>query len=368
MRVTLRATCDEQTVETSYARPSSADGVTEHVVAEAGVVGPAVPARARTARGRRCSLGGSDGGPGGPVIGALLAGHGVPGAVAGATGATRARPTRCATSTSRSSAAACDWLRAQDGVDDVPPCVVGLSRGGELALLAACPDARPGRARSPPWSAAACRGALGAGHRRARDGLAVRRRAGAADGRGRGRPRRLHRRRGAWWRPPRSRSSARPGPVLLLSGEDDADVAERPAEPDRRGRAPSVRARPTGSPTSPTPTPGTSARRRPASRCRLRGRASAAAAAGRGNQAARLDCVATDPRARGSGPMTRAARTASASPTGSSGCGRRTGWPTSAARTSRPTARRGSARSAGSPGSTTRPGWSCGGARRRTPC
>ncbi len=32
---------------------------------------------------------------------------------------------------------AADWLRAQDGVDDVPPCVVGASRGGELALLAA---------------------------------------------------------------------------------------------------------------------------------------------------------------------------------------------------------------------------------------
>jgi dienelactone hydrolase len=30
----------------------------------------------------------------------------------------------------------CDWVRAQDGVADLPPAVVGYSRGGELALLA----------------------------------------------------------------------------------------------------------------------------------------------------------------------------------------------------------------------------------------
>ena len=39
MRVTLRATSDEQTVETSYARLVVADDVTEHVVAEEGVAG-----------------------------------------------------------------------------------------------------------------------------------------------------------------------------------------------------------------------------------------------------------------------------------------------------------------------------------------
>ena len=32
---------------------------------------------------------------------------------------------------------ACDWLRAQVGVDDLPPPSSGRSRGGELALLAA---------------------------------------------------------------------------------------------------------------------------------------------------------------------------------------------------------------------------------------
>ena len=64
MRVTLRATCDEQTVETSYARPVLAEGVTEHVVAEPGVVGPAVPARRTTVARGVVILGGSDGGPG----------------------------------------------------------------------------------------------------------------------------------------------------------------------------------------------------------------------------------------------------------------------------------------------------------------
>ena len=49
-------------------------------------------------------------------------------------------------------------------------------------------------------------------------------------------------------------------------------------------------------------------------------------------------------------------------PTASSGSGRRTGWPTSAARTSRPTTSTGSARSAGSRRWPTRTGWSCTGA------
>ena len=55
---------------------------------------------------------------------------------------------------------------------------------------------------------------------------------------------------------------------------------------------------------------------------------------------------------------TTATRTASASPTTSTGCGRRTGWPTSAARTSRPTGRRGSAPSAGSRRWPTTRAWS----------
>ena len=62
MLVTLRATCDDQAVQASYARPVLAEGVTEHLVAEPGVAGrlfrPALAGRGVVV------VGGSDGGPG----------------------------------------------------------------------------------------------------------------------------------------------------------------------------------------------------------------------------------------------------------------------------------------------------------------
>jgi dienelactone hydrolase len=134
MLVTLRATSDEQTVETSYARPVLAPGVTEHQVAEPGVAGrlflPEGSGRAVVV------LGGSVGGPGAPLVAALLAGHGVPAlslAYWGHPGTPDALRDIDVEVVSR----ACAWLRAQDLVEVLPPCVVGLSRGGELALLAA---------------------------------------------------------------------------------------------------------------------------------------------------------------------------------------------------------------------------------------
>jgi pimeloyl-ACP methyl ester carboxylesterase len=140
MLVTLRASCDEQTVQASYARPVLAEGVTEHLVAEPGVAG-----RLFLSQGFRRAvviLGGSVGGPGGPVVGALLAGHGVP-VLSLAYWGHPGTPDALRDIDVEVVARACDWLRAQDGVDDVPPCVIGLSRGAELALLAASltPDA-----------------------------------------------------------------------------------------------------------------------------------------------------------------------------------------------------------------------------------
>ena len=134
LRVTLRATSDEQAVETSYARSVVADGVTEHVVAEEGVAGRLfLPERA----GRGVVVvGGSDGGPGGPLMAALLAGHGLP-VLSMAYWGHPGTPDALRDIDVEVVARACDWLRAQDGVDDVPPCVIGLSRGGELVLLAA---------------------------------------------------------------------------------------------------------------------------------------------------------------------------------------------------------------------------------------
>ncbi len=134
MHVTLRASCDEQTVDASYARAVLAAGVTEHVVAEPGVAGrlflPAGSGRGVVI------LGGSVPGPGGPVVGALLAGHGVP-ALSLAYWGHPGTPDVLRDIDVEVVVRACDWLRAQPGVDDMPPCVVGLSRGGELALLAA---------------------------------------------------------------------------------------------------------------------------------------------------------------------------------------------------------------------------------------
>ena len=337
--------------------PSSADGVTEHVVAEAGVVGrlflPAgrgepgvvIARRARTA-GRaarwsaRCS-------PGTACPRCRWP-----------TGATPALPDALRDIDVEVVGPGCDWLRAQAG------------RRRRAAACSACPGAaswrcwprsltaragRPGRLVS---SAAGCPGARwGPGT----DVLETAWRFGGEPVpqmvRGRGRPRRLPRRRGhGRGRRDPDRARHRPGAAAQRGGR--RHVAAAPGSAGSPRRAPTVRARATGSPTSPTPTPGTSARRRPASRSTSPGRRSATAAAGR----------ATRPPGwtRGDGcssswepPDERAARTASASPTASSGCGRRTGWPTSAARTSRPTARRGSARSAGSRRSTTTTGWSC---------
>ena len=134
MRVTLRATCEEASVETAYSRPLLADGVTEHAIADSGVVGRLfLPGR--SSRGV-VVVGGSDGGIGMPAAGALLAGHGVPTlslAYFGFPGTPDALRDIDVEVVGRAAA----WLRAQDGVDDVPPCVVGGSRGGELALLAA---------------------------------------------------------------------------------------------------------------------------------------------------------------------------------------------------------------------------------------
>jgi dienelactone hydrolase len=134
MRVTLRATSDEQTVDTSYARLVVAGDVTEHVVAEPGVAGRLfLPAR--TGRGV-VLVGGSDGGPGAPVMAALLAAHGLP-VLSMAYWGHPGTPDALRDIDVEVVARACDWLRAQAGVDDVPPCVIGLSRGSELVLLAA---------------------------------------------------------------------------------------------------------------------------------------------------------------------------------------------------------------------------------------
>jgi dienelactone hydrolase len=67
---------------------------------------------------------------------ALLAGHGVP-VLSVAYWGHPGTPDELRDIDVEVVARACDWLWAQDGVDDVPPCVIGLSRGSELVLVAA---------------------------------------------------------------------------------------------------------------------------------------------------------------------------------------------------------------------------------------
>ena len=298
MRVTLRATSDEQTVETSYARRVVADDVTEHVVAEEGVAGRLfLPERA----GRGVVVvGGSDGGPGGPVMAALLAGHGLP-VLSMAYWGHPGTPDALRDIDVEVVARACDWLRAQDGVDDVPPCVVGLSRGGELVLLAAALDPRPrGPGASSRWAA----GSPGA--RGGRGPTCWRRPGGSAASRCPRWPRTRTTRTPAsttrtWWRRPRSPFERAAGPVLMLSGEDDAmwpsarltRIAEARAEREGAGDRVTHVAYPGAGHFCTTP-PGfplvsEDAIRSGGSRSRQPGRAARR--------------VATDPRVRGSGPM-----------------------------------------------------------------
>ena len=136
LRVTLAATCDDLTSHTSYARALLGDGVTEHVIDVGGVVGRLFVPPEGGVRRAVVLLAGSNGGPGFPPVGALLASHGLP-ALSLAHWGHPGVPEVLRDIDVEVVGRAGDWLRAQDGVEDVPPAVVGYSRGGELALLAA---------------------------------------------------------------------------------------------------------------------------------------------------------------------------------------------------------------------------------------
>ena len=169
MRVTLRATCDEQSVATTYARPVLAESVTEHVVAEPGVVGRLfLPAGDGRRRGV-VILGGSVGGPGGPVDGRAAGRPRRTGAVGSPTGDIPACRTRSATSTSRwrsGRATGCGrrtpsttcrraWSAGRGAVSW--PCWPGSLLPDRVGPLVSVVGS------GVPW------GALGTGYRRARD-------------------------------------------------------------------------------------------------------------------------------------------------------------------------------------------------------
>lgn len=135
MRVSLRATCDDLVAQSAYSRAVVGHDVTEHVIAEQDAKGRLfLPGQGR---GRGVVLlAGSDGGPGGVLEAALFAGHGLP-ALALAHWNHPGTPDAMRDIDVEVVVRGCDWLRTQQAVDDVPPCLIGISRGGELALLAA---------------------------------------------------------------------------------------------------------------------------------------------------------------------------------------------------------------------------------------
>jgi dienelactone hydrolase len=135
MRVTVRASCDEQTAQAAYTRALVGQGVTESDVRDQGVVGRLFVPDAAGDAPAAVLLAGSGGGPGDPFTGALLAGHGVA-ALCLAHWNFPGLPDDMHEIAVETVGTACDWLRAQPGVRDAAPTVIGSSRGGELALLA----------------------------------------------------------------------------------------------------------------------------------------------------------------------------------------------------------------------------------------
>lgn len=135
MHVRVSAECAGDRAEASYERYWLADGATMRAVADEGVVGRVhLPPEASEAPGL-VILSGSGGGLGGPPAGALLTGHGIA-TLSLAHWNFPGTPDRLRDIDIDVVGRGCDWLRRQPGVADRAPTVLGISRGGELALLA----------------------------------------------------------------------------------------------------------------------------------------------------------------------------------------------------------------------------------------
>ncbi len=134
MRVRAVATCGPLRAEASYQRAWTTPDVTIAEVNDGGVVG-----RLHLPVGVEMPslviVGGSDGGIGGPTAGALLSGHGVA-VLSLAYWKHPGTPDVLRDIDIEVVGRACDWLRGRPGVRDDRPTVLGISRGGELAMLA----------------------------------------------------------------------------------------------------------------------------------------------------------------------------------------------------------------------------------------
>ncbi len=134
VRVHVVATCGPDRAEASYERAWVTPDVTVTAVDEAGVVGRLHLPGADDLPGL-VVVGGSDGGLGGPTTAALLSGHGVA-ALSLAYWNHPGTPDALRDIDVEVVGRACDWLRSRPGVRDERPTVLGISRGGELAMLA----------------------------------------------------------------------------------------------------------------------------------------------------------------------------------------------------------------------------------------
>ena len=134
MRVRVVATCGPLRAVASYERRWTTRDVVVADVAEPGVAG-----RLHLPTGDDLPalvvVGGSDGGLGGPTTAALLSGHGVV-VLSLAYWNHPGTPAVLRDIDVDVVGRGCDWVRRQPGVRDERPTVLGISRGGELAMLA----------------------------------------------------------------------------------------------------------------------------------------------------------------------------------------------------------------------------------------
>lgn len=135
MQVALTATARDLAAVAAFERRWMPDGATYRDVDEDGVVGRLfLPPAPEQAPGL-VILSGSQGGIGGPAAAALLTGHGIA-TLALAHWRYPGTPDRLRDIPVEVVGLGCDWLRSLPETVDRRPTVLGISRGGELALLA----------------------------------------------------------------------------------------------------------------------------------------------------------------------------------------------------------------------------------------
>jgi pimeloyl-ACP methyl ester carboxylesterase len=134
MRIAVTAKAGDDVADAAFERRWVREGVHVSDISHDGLVGR-LHLPASDGMPGLVVVGGSDGGLGGPAYAALLANHGVA-ALSLAYWNHPGLPDSLHDIDVELVGRACDWLRARNGVRDERPTVIGISRGGELAMLA----------------------------------------------------------------------------------------------------------------------------------------------------------------------------------------------------------------------------------------